>query len=85
MKLYFLFFSEALGRTEAEEYHYNLELFKEINIKYNKTIVQVTHSEKAALYGSKLVHLVDGQITSVDDIVSGQIVKTTIVSEHIAS
>lgn len=27
---YFLFFSEALGRTGAEEYHYNLDLFKEI-------------------------------------------------------
>ena len=27
---YFLFFSEALGRTGTEESHYNLELFKEI-------------------------------------------------------
>jgi hypothetical protein len=27
---YFLFFSEALGRTESEEYHYNLVLFREI-------------------------------------------------------
>ena len=27
---YFLFFSEALGRAEPGEYHYNLELFREI-------------------------------------------------------
>ncbi len=27
---YFLFFSEALGRSGSDEYHYNLELFKEI-------------------------------------------------------
>ena len=62
-----------------------MELFKEINQKYNKTIVQVTHSEEAALYGTKLVKLVDGEITSIDDIISGQIVKTAVVSEHVAS
>lgn len=28
--VYFLFFSESLGRAAGEEYHYNLELFREI-------------------------------------------------------
>ena len=80
-----IFLDEPIGNLDTKTGTSLMELFKEINIKYNKTIVQVTHSESAALYGSKLVHLVDGQIQSVDDIISGQIVKTTVVSEHIAS
>ncbi len=80
-----IFLDEPIGNLDTKTGTKLMELFKEINLKYNKTIVQVTHSESAALYGSKLVHLVDGQIQSVDDIISGQIVKTTVVSEHIAS
>ena len=55
------------------------------NLDTKTGIVQVTHSQTAAMYGSKLVHLVDGQIQSIDDIVSGQVVKTTVVSENFAS
>ena len=43
-----------------------MELFKEINKKYNKTIVQVTHSGEASKYGTRLIRLVDGQIQSDD-------------------
>jgi putative ABC transport system ATP-binding protein len=80
-----LFLDEPIGNLDTKTGMKIMDLFRRINRKYGKTIVQVTHSESAALYGSKLVHLVDGQIQSVDDIISGQIVKTTVVSEHIAS
>ena len=80
-----IFLDEPIGNLDTKTGTSLMELFKEINQKYNKTIVQVTHSEEAALYGTKLVKLVDGEITSIDDIISGQIVKTAVVSEHVAS
>ena len=80
-----IFLDEPIGNLDTKTGTSLMELFREINQKYNKTIVQVTHSESAALYGTKLVKLVDGEITSIDDIVSGQIVKTTVVSQHVAS
>jgi putative ABC transport system ATP-binding protein len=38
-----------------------MQLFKELN-KEGVTIIQVTHSEKNAEYGSRIVHLLDGRI-----------------------
>lgn len=70
-----IFLDEPIGNLDSKTGTSLMELFGEINRKYNKTIVQVTHSESAALYGTKLVKLVDGQIQSVEDIVSGKIVK----------
>lgn len=70
-----IFLDEPIGNLDSKTGTSLMELFGEINRKYNKTIVQVTHSESAALYGTKLVKLVDGQIQSVEDIVSGRIVK----------
>ena len=80
-----IFLDEPIGNLDSKTGTSLMELFRDINQKYNKTIVQVTHSESAAMYGTKLVKLVDGEITSIDDIVSGQIVKTTVVSQHVAS
>ncbi|MBR4628622.1 MAG: ABC transporter ATP-binding protein [Ruminococcus sp.] len=63
-----LFLDEPIGNLDTQNGMRIMELFREINKKYNKTIVQVTHSEDAAKYGTKLVKLVDGQIRSVTDI-----------------
>ena len=63
-----LFLDEPIGNLDTKTGTGIMELFREINQKYNKTIVQVTHSESAAIYGTKLVKLVDGQIQSVEDI-----------------
>ena len=63
-----IFLDEPIGNLDTKTGMRIMELFKEINQKYNKTIVQVTHSEAAAAYGTKLVKLVDGEITSVEDI-----------------
>ena len=62
-----LFLDEPIGNLDSQNGLRIMELFRDINKKYNKTIVQVTHSEDAAKYGTKLVKLVDGQIMSVTD------------------
>jgi len=63
-----LFLDEPIGNLDTKTGMKIMELFREINQKYHKTIVQVTHSEAAAQYGNKLVKLVDGQITDIEKI-----------------
>ena len=60
-----IFLDEPIGNLDSKTGMSIMELFREINRKYKKTIVQVTHSEKSAQYGTKLV---DGQIESIEDI-----------------
>ena len=59
-----LFLDEPIGNLDSKTGMNIMELFREINKKYNKTIVQVTHSAEASEYGTRLVRLVDGQIQS---------------------
>ena len=59
-----LFLDEPIGNLDSKTGLKIMELFREINQKYGMTIVQVTHSEASAQYGTKLVKLVDGQIVS---------------------
>jgi len=63
-----LFLDEPIGNLDTKTGMRIMELFRDINQKYHKTIVQVTHSEAAAQFGSKLVKLVDGTIESVSAI-----------------
>lgn len=63
-----IFLDEPIGNLDTKTGMKIMELFRDINKKYNKTIVQVTHSEAAAAFGSKLVKLVDGEIVSVEPI-----------------
>ena len=46
-----LFLDEPIGNLDTKTGMKIMELFKEINKKYNKTIVQVTHSGEASKYG----------------------------------
>ena len=59
-----IFLDEPIGNLDTKTGMKIMELFREINQKYKKTIVQVTHSEAAARFGTKLVKLVDGEIVS---------------------
>ena len=63
-----IFLDEPIGNLDSKTGTKIMELFREINKKYKKTIVQVTHSESAAQYGTKLVKLVDGQIQKIENI-----------------
>lgn len=52
---------EPTGNLNSKEGETIMELFKELNEK-GTTIVQVTHSEKNAAYGERIIHLLDGWI-----------------------
>ncbi|UOB16067.1 ABC transporter ATP-binding protein [Abyssalbus ytuae] len=49
-----------LNSTQGEEI---MELFKQLN-EEGVTIIQVTHSEKNAGYGSRIINLLDGRVIS---------------------
>ncbi len=63
-----LFLDEPIGNLDSKTGMRIMELFREINKSLGMTIVQVTHSEEAALYGTKLVRVRDGRIESVEDL-----------------
>jgi putative ABC transport system ATP-binding protein len=52
---------EPTGNLNSKQGEEIMNLFKELNIE-GVTIVQVTHSEKNAEYGSRIINLLDGRI-----------------------
>jgi len=52
---------EPTGNLNSKQGEEIMELFSELN-KEGVTIIQVTHSEKNAAYGSRIIHLLDGRI-----------------------
>ena len=52
---------EPTGNLNSRQGEEIMELFKTLNNE-GVTIVQVTHSEKNAEYGSRIIHLLDGRI-----------------------
>jgi putative ABC transport system ATP-binding protein len=52
---------EPTGNLNSKQGEEIMELFKELN-KDGVTIIQVTHSEKNATYGSRIINLLDGRI-----------------------
>jgi len=52
---------EPTGNLNSKQGEEIMELFKELN-KEGVTIIQVTHSEKNASYGSRIINLLDGMI-----------------------
>jgi putative ABC transport system ATP-binding protein len=55
---------EPTGNLNSKQGEEIMDLFKELNQKDGVTIVQVTHSEKNAGYGSRVINLLDGRIES---------------------
>ncbi len=51
---------EPTGNLNSKQGGEIMELFKELN-EDGVTIIQVTHSEKNAEYGSRIIHLLDGR------------------------
>lgn len=60
---------EPTGALDTKTGDMIMELFVELNEKKSMTIVQVTHEEEIAEYGSRIIRLVDGEIVS--DVSSG--------------
>ncbi|MEO7961336.1 MAG: ABC transporter ATP-binding protein [Ginsengibacter sp.] len=52
---------EPTGNLNSKQGEEIMDIFKELNNE-GVTIVQVTHSEKNAAYGSRIVHLLDARI-----------------------
>ncbi len=52
---------EPTGNLNSEQSEEIMELFKKLNKEDGVTIIQVTHSEKNAAYGSRILKLLDGR------------------------
>jgi ABC-type lipoprotein export system ATPase subunit len=55
---------EPTGNLNSKQSEEIMELFRKLNKEDGVTIIQVTHSEKNAEYGSRLINLLDGKIDS---------------------
>lgn len=53
---------EPIGNLDSKSGTEIMELLQMINKKFKKTIVQVTHSDEAAEYGTKIIRVKDGSI-----------------------
>jgi ABC-type lipoprotein export system ATPase subunit len=53
---------EPTGNLNSKQGEEIMDLFKKINEEDGVTIIQVTHSDKNASYGSHIVNLLDGRI-----------------------
>ncbi|MFI2741625.1 ABC transporter ATP-binding protein [Zhouia sp. PK063] len=51
---------EPTGNLNSSQGEEIMQLFKQLNEEEGVTIIQVTHSEKNAAYGSRIINLLDG-------------------------
>jgi putative ABC transport system ATP-binding protein len=58
---------EPTGNLDSKSTTEIMQLFQKINKERNVTIIQVTHSEIAAKYSSRIIYLKDGQIVSHEE------------------
>jgi len=56
---------EPTGNLNSKQGEEIMELFKKLNQEDGVTIMQVTHSEKNAEYGSHIIHLLDGRLEKI--------------------
>jgi putative ABC transport system ATP-binding protein len=56
---------EPTGNLNSKQGEEIMDLFQKVNKEEGVTIIQVTHSEKAASYGSRIINLLDGRIESI--------------------
>ncbi len=52
---------EPTGNLNSQQSEEIMELFKKLNEEDGVTIIQVTHSEQNAAYGSRIINLLDGR------------------------
>ena len=55
---------EPTGNLNSRQGEEIMELFQKLNKEDGVTIIQVTHSEKNAEYGTRIINLLDGKIDS---------------------
>ncbi|MCO5235304.1 MAG: ABC transporter ATP-binding protein [Chitinophagaceae bacterium] len=57
---------EPTGNLNSKQGGEIMDIFKQLNAE-GVTIIQVTHSEKNAAYGNRIIHLLDGGIQSIEE------------------
>src|SRR5678815_1275411 len=57
---------EPTGNLNSKQGEEIMELFTKLNQEDGVTIIQVTHSEKNAGYGKRIIHLLDGRIEKTE-------------------
>jgi ABC-type lipoprotein export system ATPase subunit len=57
---------EPTGNLNSKQGEEIMELFTKLNQQDGVTIIQVTHSEKNAGYGKRIIHLLDGRIEKTE-------------------
>jgi len=57
-----IFADEPTGNLDYENGILIMELFKELNLTYKKTILMVTHNEDTTKYGTRTLHMLDGKV-----------------------
>lgn len=62
-----IFADEPTGNLHSKQADEIMALFKRLNDE-STTIVQVTHSDKNARYGHRIVHLEDGWVANIEDV-----------------
>ncbi|MEZ4958292.1 MAG: ABC transporter ATP-binding protein [Saprospiraceae bacterium] len=65
---------EPTGNLHTSQGEMIMDLFKKLHGE-GVTIIQVTHSEKNALYGSRIINLLDGWVDSDEKVEEGALVK----------
>lgn len=65
-----IFLDEPIGNLDSKTGKEIMELFKKINMMYGKTLIQVTHSENSAKYGTTIIRLVDGEIVEQSQVIN---------------
>ncbi len=55
---------EPTGNLNSKQGEEIMELFRKLNKEEGVTIIQVTHSEKNAAYGTHIINLLDGKIVA---------------------
>lgn len=58
---------EPTGNLNSAQGEEIMDLFQKLNREEGVTILQVTHSEKNAAYGHRIIHLLDGRVESVSE------------------
>lgn len=53
---------EPIGNLDSKTGQEIMKLLKKINQEHRKTIVQVTHSNEAAAFGERIIHVKDGKV-----------------------
>ena len=53
---------EPTGNLNSKQGEEIMDIFRQLNVEEGVTIIQVTHSEKNAGYGSRIINLLDGHV-----------------------